>query len=177
VQVSIEDMESDYKFDYGEYKNLYKKLDRIIRKTIRDKKERTTNSFLHDLSIQGVDINRLTPVTVSRDYYLNSRSLSFLKIRINEIKDPANRNEAMFVLNQYLEETQEPRDLFRPFSETFNIVKKYFEKISDNFILIPNIGYFPKVPLAGTKSSGTSIKIFDIERFYKKITFAHRISR
>jgi len=169
VRVSIEDMESDYKFDYGEYKNLYKKLDRIIRKTIRDEKERTINSFLRDLSIRGVDIDRLTRGNVSIDYHLDSRHLSFLRSHINEIKDPTNRNEAMFVLNRYMEETQEPRDLFGPFSETFNIVKKYFEKVSDNFILISNTGYFPKGPLAGAKSSGTQIKIFDIERFYKKL--------
>ncbi|MEA1868825.1 MAG: AAA family ATPase [Euryarchaeota archaeon] len=170
ARVSIEDVESDYKFNYLEYKDLYKKLDGSIRKTIRDEKERTINSFLRDLSIRGVEIDKIQyPISLFRDYYFDPSYISVLRDHINRIKDPANRNEAMFLLNQYMEETHEPRDLFGHFSETFNIVKKYFEKISDNFILIPNVGYFPKGPLAGTKSSGTPIKIFDIERFYNKL--------
>ena len=164
VRVSIEDMESDYKFDYGEYKNLYKKLDRIIRKAIRDKKERTINSFLQDLSIRGVDIDRLTRSNAFRDYHPDS-----MREIISRIRESTSRKEASLLLDRYIEETQEPRDLIGPFSETFNIVKKYFENVSDNFILISNMGYFPKGPLAGAKSSGTQIKIFDIERFYKKL--------
>jgi len=171
VRVSIEDTESDYKFDYGEYKKLYKKLESVVRKTIRDEKEKTEKSFLRDLSIRGVDIDKIPHRIRSafRDYYFDPRDLSVLRDHINRIKDPANRNEAMLLLNRYMEETREPRDLFEPFLETFNIVKKYFGKMSDNFILIPNIGYFPKGPLIGTKSSGTPTKIFDIERFYKKL--------
>jgi hypothetical protein len=169
VRVLIEDTESDYKFDYGEYKKLYKKLESVVRKAIRDEKERMSKSFLQDLSpVLGIGLDE-TDFPVSSVFSLDPRQLSFLRDFINEIKDPADRNSAIFLLNRYMEETHEPRDIFGHFSETFNIVKKYFEKISDNFILIPNMGYFPKGPLVGTKSSGTPIKIFDIERFYKKL--------
>ena len=171
VRVSIEDTESDYWFDYGVYKVLYKKLESIVKKKVRDESERTKETFLRDLSIRGVDVERISPSIgmLSRDHRLYPEFISLLNKDINRIKDPANRNEAMLLLNRYLEETPEPRDLFEPFSETFNTVKRYFEKMSDNFILIPNIGYFPKGPLVGTKSSGTQIKIFNIERFYKKL--------
>jgi len=169
VRVSIEDVESDYKFNYGEYKNLYKKLEGTIKKNIRDEKERMSKSFLQDLSpVLGIGLDE-TDFPVSSVFSLDPRQLSFLRDFINEIKDPADRNSARFLLNRYMEETPVPRDIFGHFSETFNTVKKYFEKISDNFILIPNVGYFPKAPLAGTKSSGTQIKIFNIERFYKKL--------
>ena len=166
VRVSIEDAESDYKFDYGEYKNSYKKLERDIKNERRSVKEIALKSFLRDLSALGVDERKIGQPS---DISTFGNYIPILRGYIDKIKDSTSRKEAILLLDRYIEETQEPRDLFRPFSETFNLVKKYFEKVSDNFILIPNVGYFPKAPLAGTKSSGTPIKIFDIERFYKKL--------
>ena len=166
VRVSIEDTESDYKFDYGEYKKLYKKLERGIKNEMRGVKEIALKSFLHGLSVLGVDMRK---IGYPSDISTFGNYIPLLGGHIDKIKDSTSRKEAKLLLDRYIEETQEPRDLFGPFSETFNIVKKYFEKISDNFILIPNVGYFPKAPLTGTKSSGTPIKIFDIERFYKKL--------
>ncbi len=57
--------------------------------------------------------------------------------------------------------------LMKPFRKTFDAVKAYFERISDNFILIPNKEYFVKAPF--DKKAGRRVEIFDVNEFTDKL--------
>ena len=181
IGVSIEDLETNYRFDYGKYRILYEKLERIIMEKRVNVLERFTGDISSQLAALGVE-HLLDPSTFFRfrhqlldeediDYLIdasgNIRERSIRDIR--DIKDPKKRKLAISLLNQYEEKIQELKDkrLPEPFSKTFSIVKEYFEKISDNFILIPNKEYFPKGPL--DEKEGGLIEIFDIERFKDKL--------
>jgi hypothetical protein len=81
--------------------------------------------------------------------------------------DTNKKGEIYSRIEQY-EETFHDIDLLTgTFFKTFNIVKGYFGKISDNFILIPNKEYFSKGPFV--EKGGKQIEIFDINRFYDKL--------
>lgn len=169
VSVSIEDLEFDYRFDYGKYKMLYEKSKSIIEEKIVKERERIVESTSSRLSLLGLDEDELYP-------YLNIFVHGFDKLEtaslkhhiIKNIKDPNKRNEALSILDQYGETVQKQKSRrIEPFSRTFNIVKEYFEKISDNFILIPNKEYFAKGPFV--EKGGEQIEIFDVNRFMDKL--------
>jgi len=181
IKVSIKDLETNYRFDYGKYKILYEKLERTIIEKRVDALERFTGDISSHLAALGVE-DLLDSSTFFRyrqplldegdiDYLIDaSRNLRERSLRvIKDIKDPKKRRLALSLLNQYEEKIRELKDrrLPEPFSKTFSIVKEYFEKISDNFILIPNKEYFPKGPL--DEKDGDLIEIFDIERFEDKL--------
>ena len=171
VGALIEDLESDYMFDYGKYKILYEKLQRIIKEKIRHERERIYESFLSELSLLGVDTQEI-------DMYLPSiragiDRIGNLKRYINRLlrKDPDKREEALLLLNRYEEILREQKvEIFlEHLSETFSIVKEYFDKICDNFILIPNKEYFPKGPLVKKEKNGKQIEILNLNRFMDKL--------
>jgi hypothetical protein len=68
--------------------------------------------------------------------------------------------------NKRIQELSKKNQL-KCFSQILNIVKKYWDKISDNFILIPNKEYFTKSPLIDEK--GKEIEIFDIKDLQDKL--------
>ncbi len=169
IRVSIKDFDSDYEFDYGKYKILYKRLERSIKEKIREEEERAFESFLSQLSLLGLDTKILSP-TFFRRRFRDTEYYDFLRYStgLKEIKDPNKRREALSLFERYKEMLREPRDrLIEPFSKTFSIVKDYFEKISENFILIPNKEYFSKGPFV--EKGGEQIEIFDINRFYDRL--------
>lgn len=181
IGVSIEDLESDYMFEYGKYRILYEKLERTIKENIDDKLEGFIDSFSSQLSLLDLDGVKIpSPTYLSR---LRFRDLVDIEVRdievrlytdrlkraINEIIDPDKRNEALSLFERYEELLGDSRSdlLIYPFSTTFNIVKEYFDKISDNFILIPNKEYFTKGPFV--EKNGKQIEIFDSNRFEDKL--------
>jgi hypothetical protein len=169
INVSIEDLESDYRFDYKKYQILYEKLKRTIQERINDKMERLGESVL----------SRLPSSLAARDYFsvlmkhrIIAEDVEFrhymdrLKRYVKDM-DTNKKGEIYSRIEQY-EETFHDIDLLTgTFSKTFNIVKGYFGKISDNFILIPNKEYFSKGPFV--EKGGKQIEIFDINRFYDKL--------
>lgn len=176
VGALIEDLESDYMFNHGKYKFLYEKLQRIIKEKLRHERERIYESFLSELSLLGVDTREidmyLPPIRRAEiDRIGNLDRIGYLKRYINRLvrKDPDKREEALLLLNRYEEILREPKveRFLEPFSETFSIVKEYFDKICDNFILIPNKEYFTKGPFV--EMNGKQIEIFDSNRFEDKL--------
>ncbi|MGB3459190.1 MAG: AAA family ATPase [Halobacteriota archaeon] len=169
INVSIEDLESDYRFDYKKYQILYEKLKRTIQERINDKMERLGESVL----------SRLPSSLAARDYFsvlmkhrIIAEDVEFrhymdrLKRYVKDM-DTNKKGEIYSRIEQY-EETFHDIDLLTgTFFKTFNIVKGYFGKISDNFILIPNKEYFSKGPFV--EKGGKQIEIFDINRFYDKL--------
>jgi hypothetical protein len=169
INVSIEDLESDYRFDYKKYQILYEKLKRTIQERINDKMERLGESVLSRLpsSLAARDYlpvlmkHRIIAEDVEFRHYMDR-----LKRYVKDM-DTNKKGEIYSRIEQY-EETFHDIDLLTgTFFKTFNIVKGYFGKISDNFILIPNKEYFSKGPFV--EKGGKQIEIFDINRFYDKL--------
>ncbi len=177
IGVSIEDLESDYRFDYGKYRILYEKLKRTILGGINNKIERLSDSFLSQLSPLEIDAGEEVREIL---FYLLKRRvrgiggieyrhyMERLRKYLKDIQDTDKKEEVLSLLEQYEEILIDSEGLLtEPFSTTFRIVKEYFDKISDNFILIPNKEYFPKGPF--TEKGGEQIEIFEIERFEDKL--------
>nr|AAU82352.1 hypothetical protein GZ17A3_14 [uncultured archaeon GZfos17A3] len=168
IDVSIEDLESDYRFDYKKYQILHEKLKRSIRERINDKMERLGESVLSRLpSLAAREYLPLLKYRVSAGDVELGHYMDRLKRYVKDMKDTNTKGEIFSLIEQY-EETFHDLDLLtRTFSKTFNIVKGYFGKISDNFILIPNKEYFSKGPFV--EKGGKQIEIFNINRFYDKL--------
>lgn len=175
VRVSIKDLESDYRFDYGRYKILYERLDSIIKKKVRDERERILKPFLSELSFLGVDVEELYHYLGRFERYrFDLEEIDMIVPRLKRyvlhIKEPDQRKKAMFILDQYIERLREPKTrCIEPFSKTFSIVKEYFGKISDNFILIPNKEYFSRAPLVEKEANGKQIEMFNVDRFNDRL--------
>jgi hypothetical protein len=167
ISVSIKDLESDWKFDYGKYKILYKRLESIIRKKVRYEKEKIFKSFSSDLSLLGVAVDDILFRHLDRLDEMDVYRHRLLRY----IKDPDKIQEAQQVFDSYEEILQEQINkgemLSEPFSKTFNTVKEYFDKISENFILISNKEYFLKGPF--DKKGGKQIEILDLDKFEDKL--------
>jgi len=169
IDVSIEDLASDYRFDYKKYQILYEKLKRTIRERVIDKLERLSKSILSRLppslvmrEFLPVLKHRVSTEDVEFRYYMDR-----LKRYVMDMKDTSKKEEIFSLIEQYEKTFHDLNLLTETFSKTFNIVKGYFDKISDNFILIPNKEYFSKAPLV--EKGGKQIEIFDINRFYDKL--------
>ena len=169
IDVSIEDLASDYRFDYKKYQILYEKLKRTIRERVIDKLERLSKSILSRLppslvmrEFLPVLKHRVSTEDVEFRYYMDR-----LKRYVMDIEDTSKKEEIFSLIEQYEKTFHDLNLLTETFSKTFNIVKGYFDKISDNFILIPNKEYFSKAPLV--ERGGKQIEIFDINRFYDKL--------
>jgi ABC-type cobalamin/Fe3+-siderophores transport system ATPase subunit len=168
IDVSIEDLESDYLFDYKKYQILYEKLKRTIQERINDKMGILGESVLSRLpslaagEYLSVLMHRVSAEDVGFRHYMDR-----LKRYVKDMQDTNKKGEIFSLLEQYEETFQDLDLLTRTFSKTFNIVKEYFGKISDNFILIPNKEYFQKGP--SVEKGGEQIEIFDINRFYDKL--------
>jgi len=187
IDVSIEDLASDYRFDYKKYQILYEKLKRTIRERVIDKLERLSESILSRLpspsssavravravkeSLSDVKLSlmrlrhRISVEDELEDEF--SHYMDRLKRYVMDIEDTSKKEEIFSLIEQYEKTFHDLNLLTETFSKTFNIVKGYFGKISDNFILIPNKEYFSKAPLV--EKGGKQIEIFDINRFYDKL--------
>lgn len=166
IKILIEDKESNYSFDYKKYKIIFKKINNVINDIIRKDHEIIVESIWHELSKFDPDISLYAPRISSVDYpFLLKR----LENDILKIKDKENRNNALFKFEQLKETLISPikEKLFESISNIFNTVKQYFDKISYNFILIPNKGYLQKGPF--DEKGGEQIKIFDIEKFKDRL--------
>ena len=169
IDVSIEDLASDYRFDYKKYQILYEKLKRTIWERVNDKLERLGESILSRLP-PSLAVREFLPVLkhhistedVEFRYYMNR-----LKRYVMDMEDTSKKEEIFSLIEQYEKTFHDLNLPTETFSKTFNIVKGYFDKISDNFILIPNKEYFSKAPLV--ERGGKQIEIFDINRFYDKL--------
>lgn len=172
VGLSIADLESDHVFDYGTYRSLYHKLRRVIEQRIGRSRETTLRAMFSDLTRFGIDISEsMAPTRYLYDLQrgeLSEMDLERIRRDIARRIAPSRRDEAQGLLEHYMEELREPPGVtIEPFSRTFNIVKEYFDRISDNFILIPNKEYFSKGPLDSLH--GSQIEIFDIHRFEDRL--------
>jgi len=174
VRVSIKDLESDYEFDYMEYRNLYRKVSNVITEKVSAERERAIAPLLSRLSVLGVDpegayLYRGKPERYPWDPA--EMDLTMMRLErniIGRIREPEKRREALVLIDQYRERIRVAEgEVIEPFSRTFNIVKEYFDKISDNFILIPNKEYFVKGPFAG--EDGKPIEIFSVDRFMNSL--------
>lgn len=174
IDVSIEDLESDYRFDYKKYQIMYEKLKRTIMEKVNDELDRFIDYFSSEVSRLGLDREEVLPAFRLYRVHFGSRDglqigeyIERLKKYLKNIKEPDKRREALSLIEQY-EETFHDLDLLTgTFSATFSIVKEYFNKISDNFILIPNKEYFSKGPFV--EKGGKQIESFDINKFYDKL--------
>ena len=176
IGVMIEDLESDYRFDYGNYKRLYRRLKGMFKEKMQKQRKKVIDDLLSELSLLGIDEKELSPFSL---YFTPiDKVIAHLKFLIEhdiplkgtvggtwKTRDPGKIKRALFFLDRYVETLQRHEDdtLAEPLSKTFNIVKEYFEKISNSFILISNMEYFPKGPF--TERGGERIEIFDVNRF------------
>jgi len=175
IGVSIEDFESDYRFDYGKYRFVYEKLKCSIMEKVNDELDRFIDYFSSEVSRLGLDREEILPAFRLYRVHFGSRDglqigeyIERLKKYLKNIKEPDKRREALSLIEQYEDLLLESGDLLiEPFSTTFSIVKEYFNKISNNFILIPNKEFFQKGP--SVEKGGEQIEIFDINRFYDKL--------
>ena len=164
IDVSIEDLASDYRFDYKKYQILYEKLKRTIWERVRTIRERV-NDKLERLGESISSLSQFSPLPPQLPFL--SRYKDRLKRYVMDIEDTSKKEEIFSLIEQYEKTFHDLNLLTETFSKTFNIVKGYFGKISDNFILIPNKEYFSKAPLV--ERGGKQIEIFDINRFYDKL--------
>ena len=173
IRVSIEDLESNYLFDYGEYKILYEKLENLINEEITRIKKGIVKSLSDELSTLGIDVEMYAPPIshIGADEWVHIFIKRYLPRMINELKDPERKNEVLSLVRGIEERLhyQKVGRPLEPFSKTFNTIKEYFDKISDNFILIPNKEYFQKRPLVKKEQNGKQIEIFDVNRFMDKL--------
>lgn len=180
VGVSIKDLESDYTFDYGKYKTLYQRLSKFILSKARDDMHKSLEPLSSELSVLGIDLDELYSYGTRgpslfgerKRFPLTQREIEMMtsrfRRRITTVEDPHKRERAEDVLRQFVRQLREPRgELEEPFATTFGIVKKYFDSVSDNFILIPNKEYFSKGPL--DEQGGKQIEIFNIDRFMGRL--------
>jgi len=166
IRVSVRDLESVYELNYGEYKTLYEKLESSIeRKAIRER-ETFADSLSSRLASLGVELEAYRrPLRYGPDMDDLMRLRRYIA---TGMKDPEKRGEALFLIDRYSEMVQQPEGRrIEPFSKTFNTVQEWFNKISDNFILIPNKEYFSKGPFG--KKGGQQIEIFATDRFEDRL--------
>ncbi len=170
VGISIEDVRTDFAFDYQRYKDSYREIARLIKEKMRGEAERTFRQITSDLGRLGLDLKEMR-------YYLDrfrefpadpeetERIIYRLERSLDQIENRDKRHEASMVLAHYREILSEPKpDPIEVFSKPFDMVKGYFHKMSDNFVLIPNKEYFPKSPFLD-RDRKERIEIFDMNRF------------
>lgn len=180
IRFSIKDLESGYVFDYGKYRILYKKLEKTIGQKMASQRERAFRDILRELSSLGVDVDEVRQ-DLSRIAYLPDYRADFRRIvrdirieilrlegHINAtIKDPEKRHRALSLLAEFRHISKPTDGVSEPISTVFNTVKEFFEKISDNFILIPNKEYLAKGPF--DEKNGDLIEIFDTNKFKDRL--------
>lgn len=174
VSVLVKDIESDYEFDYGKYRTSYGKLDASINNGVRDEREGIWEPLISRLSGLGIDMDEIYPYLRRFRRYPDSEDteilMSRLRRNISTVKEPKRRAEALALMERSMEILAKPRsEVIGPFSKTFNVVKQYFDKISDNFILIPNKEYFSKAPLVRKEVEGEQVEIFSVDEFMRKL--------
>ncbi|MGA9349296.1 MAG: AAA family ATPase [Anaerolineae bacterium] len=173
IRVWIRDLGDVYMFDYGEYRISYQKLQRAIEQIINREKQRSIESLTSGLARLGVDLDDLFTVPFRFLERLDRDELTSLRSRIARYaKDPDKVREAQWMIDQYIDQyigtLQElTGKRIEPFSKTFDIVKQYFDKLSDSFVLIPNKEYFSKGPF--NKKGGQQIEIFATDRFEDRL--------
>ena len=179
VGVSIKDVESGYAFDYGKYRTLYQRLSKLIHKKATDDRRRNLEPIISELSALGIDPDELYDYSQT-DLFVrggvrfpsSQREIAMMaerfRRRIRTLKDPHRRERAEDVFGQLIRQLREPPvESEEPFARTFGMVKKYFDSVFDNFILIPNKEYFSKGPLG--EQGGEQIEIFDIDGFMDRL--------
>lgn len=174
VSVLVKDLESDYEFDYGKYRTLYRTLDASIKKGIRDEREGIWEPLMLRLSRLGIDMDEIYPYFQRVKRYPDPEEAEMMMSRlhryINTMKEPKRREEALGLMEKPIEILTKPRDeIIEPFSTTFNVVKQYFDKISDSFVLIPNKEYFSRTPLVRQEMKREQIEIFSVDEFMQKL--------
>ena len=174
VGISIEDVRTDFGFDYQRYKDSYREIARLIKEKMTGEGERTFRQITFDLGRLGLDLKEMRyyvdrlrgfpsdPEEVGNMFYRLERSL-------DQIENRDKRDEASMLLAHYREILSERKpDPIEFFSKPFDMVKGYFYKISDNFVLIPNKEYFPKSPFVDTDRK-QRIEIFDMNMFIGRL--------
>lgn len=173
ISVLVKGLESDYEFDYGKYRTSYRTLDASIKKGIRDEREGIWEPLISRLSRLGIDSDELYPFQRGRRYLDpedTEMMMSRLRRYINNIKEPRKREEALGLLEKSIEILTKPRgEVIGPFSTAFNVVRQYFDKISDNFVLIPNKEYFSRAPYVRKEEKREQIEIFSMDGFMQRL--------
>ncbi len=169
----IEDVKSDYRFDFGECKSLYRTLERAIEREIMSEKKKIIESMTSELSEIGTE---LPEELLRRIEYGPKDVISLLEIGIGyysrRIEDEKTKEQYNLLLKRTKERFHEldSSELPKSLERSFIIVREYFRRISENFILIPNREYFHKSPfIVGRNNEKTELEIFDIDKFEKKL--------
>lgn len=174
----IADLQSDYSFDYGKYRMLYKQLRQTISNKVNDKIAALTKTTISELAPFGLRSERVGDCLMRLGHEALGPSAqgseyleAYLDRSIAELEDPGQRRAAFDAVSMYKEKLAEQshRPQLMPFAKTFALVEGYFKGISDNFILIPNKEYFPKGPLSKKEANGEHIQLFDVDRFKDRL--------
>jgi len=174
VSVLVKDLKSDYEFDYGKYRTSYRTLDASIKRGIRDEKEGIWEPLMSTLSRLGIDRDEISPYFQRFKRFPDPEDTEMMMSRLHRyvstVKEPRRREEALALMERSMEILTNPRsEVIEPFSTTFNVVKQYFDKISDNFILIPNKEYFSRAPLVRKEVKGEQVEIFSVDEFMQRL--------
>lgn len=179
VKVLIKDLESKYQFDYVKYKTLYEKLNNAIKDGVNNERKKSFEDMLSELSLLGIDTDKLRgryvdPRVIGGEIeYLKEKiidsSMRIMSAKRGDHDEYELRRKVSYLLDNYTKTVQEQKDkkILEPFLNTFNIVKEYFDKISNNFILISNKEYFNKGPFY--YRGGKQVEFFDVERFMGRL--------
>ena len=169
VSVVVESTTGHYKFDYIKLIDSYNELNRAYMRT-------ESGELSRDLTEVLASLGEGFPPYIRGERTLQDFDLDYLSDYLSHVREKVLRDPQVSEKKKYLNYLYSVEDKLKkiklkstiePYSEIFNIIKGYFDKISDNFILIPNKEYFIKGPY-DTKD-GEEIEIFEVGKFEEKL--------
>jgi len=176
IALIIEHPESEYRFNYSAYRLSYQRILSHIQDKIRKERARRLEDLFNYFSRYDVRLRSVLGPFYTRkitEYPLDEedaeRILRRLDEAIEQIDNHETRREISSALEHYRESFMMPYpEATKTISNVFNIVKQYFDMISDGFILIPNKEYFLRGPFA--QKDGERIQLLDMERFMDRLS-------
>jgi hypothetical protein len=168
----------DYVFHYGKYKMLYQQLERFLEQMIYEKCNQITLSLVSTLNqyplpdqqieyLDGLKRDILAGIIHDPLSYIDD----FIDRQVRMIPDSDLRILVKKELSSYKSAIKKETGKLavKPFKDVFNIIKEYFEKIANNFILIPNKEYLSKGPFLLTEKGTKQIEIFNLTKFENRL--------
>jgi len=173
IGILIEAPEVNHTFDYEAYRTTYSKLEKLVTRKRFFEIEQAFKSISIELSRVGIDMDEVDPFfRRPRRYKIESDDIDMMLARlqryVSKIDDLDKREYSMVLLDRYREKLKQPKsEIVESFSKVFDIVKDYFQTISESFILIPNKEYFLRGPF--NERDGERIQIFNMDNFLDRL--------
>ncbi|MHC4190204.1 MAG: AAA family ATPase [Planctomycetota bacterium] len=176
IALIIKAPESEYRFNYSAYMLSYQRLLSHINDKIRSERARRLEELLNYFSRQGIRPRSLLGPFYSRritEYTFDEVEVERIMARLDQAIEETEENETRRNISSALEHYRDSimmpyPEATKAISNVFNIVKQYFDMISDSFVLIPNKEYFLRGPFA--QKDGERIQLLNMERFMDRLS-------